>query len=977
MAQKRRPSYLDYGKDDGDALNRSWDVESRYRLQENALGLPDDGEESNSGAERLFRAQVELGLHELTAAMSSLSRRVDKLENNTVPPEREKLDASVKELARNARCLSQALTAGIASARTRRRALHGFFHESDEQRAGCGDRVDPAARALIVEGLSFLAGKVRVETAWGSNANGGGLALSRSNASNGSSSSYRPRPKSPSRSHRGNGAAMRDSEQGVEIAAANFDGDGDGGEAGGAGSAPLSVRELSRPGASEQKGRLSPGKLEVEHLGSLGPSLPPSPINVGASVDGRMFPPAPVPKGINGIGFGNGVVDGARDRRYSEFSELAQSGGRKGREKPRPSTCANGRSNGGGGAQHSSSHDMVRGSSSPIATDARNAAADAGEDKRRLSVSKAGAVDRLSRSAGLSGFDGTAEASRASVSGVAQMLASAGSAAAISGRHGGQSSTNTRLRNKKAAELVSAARAARTTASSVSSAAERFGGASDRDLMARMLLDAAGAAAEAEERAGGPGTPQAGEGLAGRHISGGGSGYRASVGVLGARDGDAEESFGREVEGVRALSSRAAAVVGEPGANKAGCDKPGEETRFGNGPRASSAQTRRRRSTLDILHGENTIQGGGRRLSLNSEVWPSQGAGNGVPVVDAQGFVDLGAASAGGEGWARLAKQAKRPESLDPGVAELEAKLQELRRIGNKIKEQAAASTAEPSLTIPAQDLAALSPWFQHARSGNSAPASLRTPSSSRRRQLGTAARYGGRARGSAIAAAGPSAFTSAGPSPSRPGEDPPSTTAVRPPPMPPRDNTGVQPALSLPPAPSFSSAALREDVVSSLERHLAEYRAHAKGGGTVLHPCEEVGGSGGNDGGAVTAGDVGDKRSRRGCRNGDDHEDTSHSARPEIVVVSSTAVEVPESSEVAQNAAGPSPSRSEEPKGAVVEKETAAGIPSEKENGPEEKEESAHATTSGEAETSAAGVAKKTTSWAQEYHEYLCSKEA
>ncbi|CAM9801549.1 unnamed protein product, partial [Hapterophycus canaliculatus] len=148
MAQKRRPSYLDYGKDGGDALNRSWDVESRYRLQENALGLP-NSEDSNTGGGGLFRAQVELGLHELTAAMSSLSRRIDKLESNAAAPEREKQDESVKELARNARCLSQALT-GIASARTRRRALHGFFHESDERRAGCGDRIDPAARWAVV-----------------------------------------------------------------------------------------------------------------------------------------------------------------------------------------------------------------------------------------------------------------------------------------------------------------------------------------------------------------------------------------------------------------------------------------------------------------------------------------------------------------------------------------------------------------------------------------------------------------------------------------------------------------------------------------------------------------------------------------------------------------------------------------------------------------------------------------------------------
>lgn len=62
-----RPSYLDYGKEDEDPLNKSWDVEGRYRLQENALKL------RSENAEGLFRVQVELGLHELTAAMSSLT----------------------------------------------------------------------------------------------------------------------------------------------------------------------------------------------------------------------------------------------------------------------------------------------------------------------------------------------------------------------------------------------------------------------------------------------------------------------------------------------------------------------------------------------------------------------------------------------------------------------------------------------------------------------------------------------------------------------------------------------------------------------------------------------------------------------------------------------------------------------------------------------------------------------------------------
>lgn len=72
MSQGSRPSYLDYAEDDDDVLNKSWDVESRHRLQENALKLHrEDNSNNNEGAE-VFRARVELGLHELTAALSSL-----------------------------------------------------------------------------------------------------------------------------------------------------------------------------------------------------------------------------------------------------------------------------------------------------------------------------------------------------------------------------------------------------------------------------------------------------------------------------------------------------------------------------------------------------------------------------------------------------------------------------------------------------------------------------------------------------------------------------------------------------------------------------------------------------------------------------------------------------------------------------------------------------------------------------------------
>lgn len=71
MSQGSRPSYLDYAEDNDDVLNKSWDVESRHRLQENALAL---NLHESKGAE-VFQARVELGLHELTAALSSLRYR--------------------------------------------------------------------------------------------------------------------------------------------------------------------------------------------------------------------------------------------------------------------------------------------------------------------------------------------------------------------------------------------------------------------------------------------------------------------------------------------------------------------------------------------------------------------------------------------------------------------------------------------------------------------------------------------------------------------------------------------------------------------------------------------------------------------------------------------------------------------------------------------------------------------------------------
>lgn len=59
-------SYLDPGKDRDGELNRSWDVGSRFRLQEEGLKVV------GSSRDELFRVQVKLGLHEITAALSSI-----------------------------------------------------------------------------------------------------------------------------------------------------------------------------------------------------------------------------------------------------------------------------------------------------------------------------------------------------------------------------------------------------------------------------------------------------------------------------------------------------------------------------------------------------------------------------------------------------------------------------------------------------------------------------------------------------------------------------------------------------------------------------------------------------------------------------------------------------------------------------------------------------------------------------------------
>lgn len=129
-------------------------------------------------------------------------------------------------------------------------------------------------------------------------------------------------------------------------------------------------------------------------------------------------------------------------------------------------------------------------------------------------------------------------------------------------------------------------------------------------------------------------------------------------------------------------------------------------------------------------------------------------------------------------------------------------------------------------MTIPNQDLTGFDLLLHHARSWNSnALDSRHAPSSSRHQQLDPVVRSGRAARGGAPAAA-QSAFASAESSPIRTAEDLSSTAEA---PAKPDDHPATEPALSRLLAPPFNNAELRGDFIASLERHLAEYEDHGK----------------------------------------------------------------------------------------------------------------------------------------------------
>ncbi|CAN0145565.1 unnamed protein product, partial [Ectocarpus sp. 8 AP-2014] len=518
MSETPRPSYVEYGEDKKSSLGKSWDAESRFRLQENALSLP-TGEDDTA----LFRVKVELGLHELTAALTSLSRRIDKLEENIAPPETEKQDEAVKELARSARCLSQALP-GIASARTRRRALHGYFRESDEKRGGYGNRIDPAARALVIEGLACLAGKVRVETARGK-ANGGRVWSSTTRATRGLSPSPRPRKQSTHSSVGETGLASEE-EKMLQGLISRDGGDGDTRMLAPASERDFSsLRTLALPKGFVPEGEFPPGTLEVEHLrGSLEPSLPPSPITLTGSTNDRMFPPAPAPKETK-----HRILRAeSRVGRWAESARLTEPNEGKPRNKPNPSASGgnNGGCGGGSSSNSFSNNSAVQDHSSSRATNgaSANSSALGGTSDSRVEKGR------------------PTEGERSNDASVARVGASE------------KTADNGDDRNKYTTQLMNTTSAA--TGGSRGTSGEA-GSASDRDVMVRMLLNAAGAAAEAEERAGGSGAQGDGQGFTRRGLrswfdsDGGGSRGGGSI-QAGQED---LNDFRREVDVVRALSS--------------------------------------------------------------------------------------------------------------------------------------------------------------------------------------------------------------------------------------------------------------------------------------------------------------------------------------------------------------------------------------------------------------------------------------
>lgn len=507
-------------------------------------------------------------------------------------------------------------------------------------------------RALVIEGLVCLSGKVRVETARGSKANDGGVWSSKTRATREFSPS--PRRRKPSaHSSVGETGVASEEEKMFHGVISRDDGDGDTSML-----APASERDFSslrnlalRTGFT-QEGECAPGRLEVEHLrGRIGPSLPPSPISLTGSTNDRMFQPGPAPKKTKDRSLRAESKVGWR----AESTRLTEPNDGKPRNKPNTSAGSNGGGGGGGSGSNSlSSSSAVQDDSSSRAT-----------KRASTNYSALGATGGSRVEKGRASEDARSESPNdANVPRV-------GASERTVGNCDNRSNT-TQLMNTTSA----AAGGTRGTPGEA-------GSASDRDALVRMLLNAAGGAAEAEERAGGPGAQGNGQGFARRALrslfgSDGGGSRGGGIVQVGQED---PEDFRQEVDVVSALSSHVrgsasstssssasascgshpaagsarvftaavpAGVVQQAKASEVPVDKSGGKV----SPEGVSldalenVRSRSQRSLLDVVRGKNTpLVDDGRRSSFSCQNEVSLERDSRARLVDAQGFLDLGAAS--------------------------------------------------------------------------------------------------------------------------------------------------------------------------------------------------------------------------------------------------------------------------------------------------------------------------------------------
>lgn len=332
------------------------------------------------------------------------------------------------------------------------------------------------------------------------------------------------------------------------------------------------------------------------------------------------------------------------------------------------------------------------------------------------------------------------------------------------------------------------------------------------------------------------------------------------------------------------------------------------------------------------------------------------------------------------------------------------------------------ASTAEPRVTIPSQDLTGLDLLLHHTRSRNTTQGSRHASSSSRHNlhhQLHSAVRGGKADGGAAPDAAAHSAFASAESFPKHTAED--LSSAAEAPPNP-DHHPATQPALSRLLAPPFNNAELRGDFIASLERHLAEYgdggnkpevdtddvpgdnreascaedayveepqrggrnSRDGDGNGEDEKARHDCGGGGGGGGGDDCGGAPNDDA--RGKGNGDGIVDsssllsTAHAVR-EMQVGERAGKSVPrralETAVVGTFEPRYTSVGEEETPNAEVEDDSACGVGGKVQDQDEDGKEQAGVLQEATDDNTSSKAGKGGSStWAQEYHDYLCSKD-